>query len=108
MDIKYVDRMDAKVPQALLDLIVEVAGGDAVAARNHVVWGHDSWPHQRLVEVMSRICGWTSVKGQISSLSRNDQFFARCLACGFQVTKRLSHSTLATLTSVIDGCVDNV
>ncbi len=108
VQVVEVDRLEAEVATAPLDLVFQIAGSHAVASLSDLVFGRDARIEKALGHVASPGPGVFGVVREIASLGRDEDLVARRATLRERARERAADGPLAPLAPVVDRRVENV
>jgi hypothetical protein len=108
VDVVDVDRLDAEVLAALVDLVAQVRGGHAVRVVDEIVERRDPVLDERLLEPRGGIGRGLALEREVAALGAQENLVARELAGGDAVLQRAAERPLRALEAVVDRAVEDV
>src|SRR6266576_3783781 len=108
VNVVNIDARQLHISQRLVQLIVQIGRGHAVAATHDILEARDAGFDECLLDVTSYVSRWCAVEWQISAFGTDDDFISREAAIVCQLLQRRSDRSLASLKTIVGGSVDDV
>src|ERR1051326_2407756 len=108
MEIVEINRFDAQVPAADVNLMFEVSRRKRVAVGDNFFGLHKAGPNKPRLEVSGRISGLLAIIREKAALGGQQEFIALGDAGGDQFRDGPPHSALAVHVAIIDRGVEDV